>query len=132
MFAFSSLARFKRQWRRNTTKCSFALSKPLLPLSEIPKKQPPPMSRDARRRLSLLCSHLSPTLLNPDPPHSSRVSGSVCASASPSSDDDSSCKKQSLLQDCVFCNIIRGQSPARKVFFFPFFFLFSRYLILYT
>ncbi|KAJ1381736.1 HIT-like domain [Sesbania bispinosa] len=60
------------------------------------------------RRLSILCSHLNPTRLTPDP-LCSRVSGSVCAASSDA-------KNQNLQKDCVFCNIIRGQSPAMKLY----------------
>lgn len=72
------------------------------------------MSVEARR-LAVLCAHLNPTRLLPDPPSSPRVSltGSACAS-------DSDTQNHTLQNDCVFCKIIRDQSPAVKVhqFFF--------------
>jgi len=54
------------------------------------------------RRLAVFCAHLNPTRLPLDPP-APFLSPSLCA---PHSDTQN---------DCVFCNIIRGQSPALKV-----------------
>ncbi|KAL5865803.1 hypothetical protein ACOSQ3_003317 [Xanthoceras sorbifolium] len=55
------------------------------------------------RRLAILCSHLSP------PAPFSGVSVSVCASGEQ--------QRLSVFEkDCVFCNIIRGQSPALKLY----------------
>ncbi|KAG5002258.1 hypothetical protein AAZX31_08G335800 [Glycine max] len=68
------------------------------------------MSVEARR-LAVLCAHLNPTRLLPDPPSSPRVSltGSACAS-------DSDTQNHTLQNDCVFCKIIRDQSPAVKLY----------------
>ncbi|KAJ4728420.1 Histidine triad nucleotide-binding protein [Melia azedarach] len=54
----------------------------------------------AIRRLSILCSHLCPT-----PP--SPVSASFCSSCDHLSSPEN---------DCVFCKIIRGESPALKLY----------------
>ncbi|KAK3182942.1 hypothetical protein Dsin_030228 [Dipteronia sinensis] len=54
------------------------------------------------RRIAILCSHICP----PEPlPFSGVVSVSLCASA----DSDK-------VNACVFCKIIRGQSPALKLY----------------
>ncbi|XP_027926001.1 adenylylsulfatase HINT3-like [Vigna unguiculata] len=55
------------------------------------------------RRLAVFCAHLNPTRLPLDPP-APFLSPSLCA---PHSDTQN---------DCVFCNIIRGQSPALKLY----------------
>ncbi|GAU29589.1 hypothetical protein TSUD_164370, partial [Trifolium subterraneum] len=57
------------------------------------------MSIEATRRFTVLSSHLNPTRSTSDP-HSFSLSASVLSSQTQ--------------QDCVFCNIIRGQSPALK------------------
>jgi predicted 2-oxoglutarate/Fe(II)-dependent dioxygenase YbiX len=62
------------------------------------------MSIQATRRITVLSSHINPTRFTSDP-HSSSLSVSLLSSQTQ--------------QDCIFCNIIRGQSPALKVF--PFF-----------
>ncbi|KAK0590705.1 hypothetical protein LWI29_030624 [Acer saccharum] len=55
-----------------------------------------------RRRIAILCSHICP----PEPvPFSRVVSVTVCASA----DSDK-------VKGCVFCKIVRGQSPALKLY----------------
>ena len=59
------------------------------------------------RRLAVFCGHLNPTRLPPDPP-APLLSPSVCAA-------DSDTENRTPLNDCVFCKIIRGQSPALKV-----------------
>ncbi|XP_039031335.1 adenylylsulfatase HINT3-like isoform X3 [Hibiscus syriacus] len=53
------------------------------------------------RRLAVLYSHLFPSRSAPLPPLSSILSTSACAS---------------LMNDCVFCLIIRGESPAFKLY----------------
>ncbi|KAK8466615.1 hypothetical protein PHAVU_008G134700 [Phaseolus vulgaris] len=60
------------------------------------------------RRLAVFCAHLNPTRFPPDPP-APLLSPSVCAA-------DSDTQNRSLINDCVFCNIIRGQSPALKLY----------------
>jgi len=55
------------------------------------------------RIVTILSSHLNPTCLASSDP----LSASLCSAGSNSDDN----------QNCVFCNIIRGQSPALKVFF---------------
>ncbi|KAK7339086.1 hypothetical protein VNO77_19729 [Canavalia gladiata] len=65
------------------------------------------MSVEARR-LAVLCAHLDPTRL-PSDPRSPRLSGSVCASASDTGNHD-------FREDCVFCKIVLGQSPALKLY----------------
>jgi len=52
-----------------------------------------------------LSSHLNPTRFTSSDP----LSASPCSAGSDSDSDDDN-------QNCVFCNIIRGQSPALKVF----------------
>ncbi|XP_004492259.1 adenylylsulfatase HINT3 [Cicer arietinum] len=68
------------------------------------------MSVEATRRVTVLCSHLNTTRLTSDP-RSSSLSGSVCSETRL---DDT--QNQNSLHDCVFCNIIRGQSPALKLY----------------
>ncbi|GFY99418.1 hypothetical protein Acr_13g0008190 [Actinidia rufa] len=71
---------------------------------------------EARRRLALLSSHLHPTIASSEEekPTSQRLSAVNCASSS-------ECEKGNRESDCVFCRIIRGESPAVKVvvFFIP-------------
>ncbi|KAL8026884.1 hypothetical protein ABFX02_14G058700 [Erythranthe guttata] len=66
------------------------------------------MEESARRRLALLSSHV-----NPPPPETSLptrlVSSSPCAS-------DSNAETNKEHDDCVFCKIIRGDSPALKLY----------------
>uniref|UniRef100_A0A5B7AB75 Putative histidine triad nucleotide-binding protein 1 n=1 Tax=Davidia involucrata TaxID=16924 RepID=A0A5B7AB75_DAVIN len=72
---------------------------------------------EARRRLALLCSHLSPVPTSatsrfqetPKPKRFLCVSASNCASASDG-------EKGIQGSDCVFCKIIRGESPALKLY----------------
>ncbi|XP_062173436.1 adenylylsulfatase HINT3 isoform X2 [Alnus glutinosa] len=61
------------------------------------------------RRLAILCSHLCPvgSAQGGSPSRVSRVSHSVCASGSEEKDQRN---------DCVFCKIIRGESPALKLY----------------
>ncbi|TKY66203.1 catalytic protein [Spatholobus suberectus] len=67
------------------------------------------MSVEARR-LAVLCAHLNPTRFHPDPPTPlGSVAGSVCAA-------NSDTENHNLQNDCVFCKIIRGQSPALKLY----------------
>ncbi|WVZ05893.1 hypothetical protein V8G54_019239 [Vigna mungo] len=60
------------------------------------------------RRLAIFCAHLNPTRLPSDPP-APFLSPSLCA---PHSD----AQNRTLQDDCVFCNIIRGQSPSLKLY----------------
>ncbi|XP_020234262.1 adenylylsulfatase HINT3 [Cajanus cajan] len=57
------------------------------------------------KRLAVLCAHLYPTPLPSDPP--------VSLSASAASSDT---QNHTFQNDCVFCKIIRGQSPAVKLY----------------
>ncbi|CAJ2670045.1 adenylylsulfatase HINT3 isoform X1 [Trifolium pratense] len=61
------------------------------------------MSIEATRRFTILSSHLNPTRFNSDP-HSFSISASLLSSQTQQDDH------------CVFCNIIRGQSPALKLY----------------
>ncbi|XVF81260.1 hypothetical protein PTKIN_Ptkin15bG0141600 [Pterospermum kingtungense] len=63
------------------------------------------------RRLSILSSHLFPS---PSPAAPSAVSSSGCSSDTQSSGIGS--KKETLRNDCVFCQIIRGESPSLKLY----------------
>lgn len=68
-----------------------------------------------QRRLAVLCSHLQPPLINSL--HSQFVSTSNCSSQSPDEFKAPQLKDNSgLVQDCIFCQIIRGQSPAFKIY----------------
>ncbi|XP_010482105.1 PREDICTED: adenylylsulfatase HINT3 [Camelina sativa] len=64
------------------------------------------------RRLAILCSHLNPPGPNPSRDPTLRVSG--CSSGS--SDDDGRVEPSNLPNDCVFCKIIRGESPCLKLY----------------
>ncbi|XP_057509470.1 adenylylsulfatase HINT3-like [Actinidia eriantha] len=66
---------------------------------------------EARRRLALLSSHLHPTIASSseEKPTSQRLSALNCASSS-------ECEKGNRESDCVFCRIIRGESPAVKIY----------------
>ncbi|PSR94961.1 Adenylylsulfatase [Actinidia chinensis var. chinensis] len=66
---------------------------------------------EARRRLALLSSHLRPTIASfpEEKPISQRFSASNCASST-------DCDKGNRERDCVFCRIIRGESPAVKIY----------------
>ncbi|KAK7293195.1 hypothetical protein RJT34_16058 [Clitoria ternatea] len=65
------------------------------------------MSVEAKR-LAVLCAHLNPTRLFSDP-HSSQISGSLCSALLDAQNHNSH-------EDCIFCKIIRGQSPAFKLY----------------
>ncbi|KEH22535.1 putative adenylylsulfatase [Medicago truncatula] len=56
-----------------------------------------------RRRVTVLSSHLNPTRFT----YSDPLSASLCSARSDSDDNN---------QNCVFCNIVRGQSPALKLY----------------
>ncbi|XP_010493684.1 PREDICTED: adenylylsulfatase HINT3 [Camelina sativa] len=64
------------------------------------------------RRLAILCSHLNPPGPNPSRDPTLRVYG--CSSGS--SDDDGKVEPSNLQNDCVFCKIIRGESPCLKLY----------------
>ncbi|XP_007049636.2 PREDICTED: adenylylsulfatase HINT3 [Theobroma cacao] len=64
------------------------------------------------RRLAILSSHLCPSGSGSVPARSSTVSASGCASDRQSLDPDN----KTLGNDCVFCQIIRGESPALKLY----------------
>ncbi|XP_010442280.1 PREDICTED: adenylylsulfatase HINT3 isoform X2 [Camelina sativa] len=64
------------------------------------------------RRLAILCSHLNPPGPNPSRDPTLRVS--VCNSVS--SGDDGKLESSNLQNDCVFCKIIRGESPCLKLY----------------
>ncbi|KAL6978869.1 Histidine triad nucleotide-binding protein 3 [Sarracenia purpurea var. burkii] len=73
---------------------------------------------EARRRLALLSSHLRPSVVSPistlpekpTPKRFSPVSASNCASSL------NGLKGNQEESDCVFCKIIRGESPALKLY----------------
>ncbi|XWS47173.1 hypothetical protein CRYUN_Cryun14cG0130600 [Craigia yunnanensis] len=65
------------------------------------------------RRLAILSSHLFPSRSGYVPAHSSTVSASGCASERQSILDSN---KETFQNDCVFCQIIRGESPAFKLY----------------
>ncbi|XP_056850402.1 adenylylsulfatase HINT3 isoform X3 [Raphanus sativus] len=63
------------------------------------------------RRLGILCSHL-----NPSSPYTTRDSilrASDCTSGSTS---DEKVDSSNLQNDCVFCKIVRGESPSLKLY----------------
>ncbi|XP_019082946.1 PREDICTED: adenylylsulfatase HINT3-like isoform X2 [Camelina sativa] len=64
------------------------------------------------RRLAILCSHLNPHGPNPSRDPTLRVFG--CSSGS--SGDDGKVEPSNLQNDCVFCKIIRGESPCLKLY----------------
>ncbi|KAL6209012.1 hypothetical protein ACLB2K_019955 [Fragaria x ananassa] len=64
------------------------------------------------RRLSILCSHLRPGS-GPSLTRQIPVSRSICGAGSTNTNQQpSDCD----LNDCVFCKIIRGESPAFKIY----------------
>ncbi|XVE78157.1 hypothetical protein DITRI_Ditri13aG0121400 [Diplodiscus trichospermus] len=65
------------------------------------------------RRLAVLSSHLCPSRSGYVPARSSSVSTSGCTSERPSVLDSN---KETSRNDCVFCQIIRGESPALKLY----------------
>ncbi|KAL6214261.1 hypothetical protein ACLB2K_013699 [Fragaria x ananassa] len=64
------------------------------------------------RRLSILCSHLRPGS-GPSPTRQIPVSRSICGAGSTNTSQQPSDSDQN---DCVFCKIIRGESPAFKIY----------------
>ncbi|KAK9188085.1 hypothetical protein WN944_019484 [Citrus x changshan-huyou] len=64
-----------------------------------------------KRRLAVLSSHLLPTGPAPPSSSSSGVSASFCAQQRLSHSQESGHEN-----DCVFCKIIRGESPAVKLY----------------
>ncbi|MED6160338.1 Histidine triad nucleotide-binding protein 3, variant 2 [Stylosanthes scabra] len=70
------------------------------------------MDHPATKRLAILCSHLTPSLDPTLPP----VSGFVCSFVSDTETQLSDNKNQNSQNDCVFCKIIRGESPAWKLY----------------
>ncbi|KAJ7961639.1 putative Histidine triad (Hit) protein [Quillaja saponaria] len=74
------------------------------------------------RRLAILCSHLRPIGLSWSPSLSSsssqflRFSNSGCSSGSGIEQGFRDSDNGNLQKDCVFCNIIRGESPAFKLY----------------
>ncbi|AED95685.1 Adenylylsulfatase HINT3 [Arabidopsis thaliana] len=63
------------------------------------------------RRLAILCSHLNPPGPNPTRDPTLRVSD--CSSGS---SGDGKVESSTLQNDCVFCKIIRGESPCLKLY----------------
>lgn len=66
------------------------------------------------RRLAILCSHLNPP--GPYPTHLTRDSilkVSDCNSGQATGEEK--VESSNLQNDCVFCKIIRGESPCLKV-----------------
>ncbi|XP_044492397.1 adenylylsulfatase HINT3 isoform X2 [Mangifera indica] len=66
-----------------------------------------------QRRLAILCSHLRTTDSPPTPTLFSGVSHSFCASSEQRLSDSNEVNQNN---DCVFCKIIRGESPAFKLY----------------
>ncbi|CAA7058909.1 unnamed protein product [Microthlaspi erraticum] len=67
---------------------------------------------EARSRLAILCSHLNPA--GPYPTTRDTIlSASDCSSASTG---DEKVESSSLQKNCVFCKIIRGESPCLKLY----------------
>uniref|UniRef100_A0A6N2KFA8 Uncharacterized protein n=1 Tax=Salix viminalis TaxID=40686 RepID=A0A6N2KFA8_SALVM len=64
---------------------------------------------ESRSRLSIICSHLLPH--SPSP--TSRLSSSLTSSASI---NDAAGDTRNHQLDCVFCRIVRGESPAFKLY----------------
>lgn len=64
---------------------------------------------ESRSRLSIICSHLLPD--SPSP--TSRLSSSITSSASI---NDAAGDTRNHQLDCVFCRIVRGESPAFKLY----------------
>ncbi|KAJ0253036.1 Adenylylsulfatase HINT3 [Hirschfeldia incana] len=64
------------------------------------------------RRLAILCSHLNPS--SPYPTRDSLIlRASDCTSGSP---EDEKVESSNLQNDCVFCKIVRGESPCLKLY----------------
>ena len=59
------------------------------------------------RRLAILCSHLNPA--GPYPPRDSILRVSDCSSS------EDKAESSNLQNDCIFCKIVRGESPCLKV-----------------
>ena len=59
------------------------------------------------RRLAILCSHLNPS--GPYPARDSILRVSDCSSS------EEKVESSNLQNDCVFCKIVRGESPCLKV-----------------
>ncbi|KAI4354215.1 hypothetical protein L6164_003104 [Bauhinia variegata] len=67
---------------------------------------------EPHRRLAILCSHLRPIGSGSSP----CLLSSGCASVSVSEKGLGDTQKENLQDDCVFCKIIRGKSPAFKLY----------------
>ncbi|XVF21308.1 hypothetical protein REPUB_Repub12eG0079800 [Reevesia pubescens] len=65
------------------------------------------------RRLAILYSHLCPFPSGSVPSHSSTLSASGCSSERQSLLDSN---EETFRNNCVFCQIIRGESPALKLY----------------
>ncbi|KAL0718002.1 hypothetical protein Bca4012_067324 [Brassica carinata] len=63
------------------------------------------------RRLAILCSHLNPS--SPYPTRDSILRAFDCTSGS---SDDEKVESSNLQNDCVFCKIVRGESPCLKLY----------------
>ncbi|CAE6228746.1 unnamed protein product [Arabidopsis arenosa] len=64
------------------------------------------------RRLAILCSHLNPP--GPYPTRDPILRVSDCSSSA--SSGDGKVESSNLQNDCVFCKIIRGESPCLKLY----------------
>ncbi|KAL6271113.1 hypothetical protein ACE6H2_028024 [Prunus campanulata] len=67
------------------------------------------------RRLSILCSHICPGP-TPAPTRLVPVPSSSCDSGFSNKQQPRDSNKGNLQDDCVFCKIIRGESPAFKLY----------------
>ncbi|KAH9603648.1 hypothetical protein KSS87_009224 [Heliosperma pusillum] len=71
------------------------------------------MEASQRRRIAVLCSHLCAN----NPQNSQIVDSSNCSSSESSNDENTLVDgKVKLKKDCIFCQIIEGQSPAFKLY----------------
>ncbi|KAL2933340.1 Adenylylsulfatase HINT3 [Bienertia sinuspersici] len=68
-----------------------------------------------RRRMAVICSHLHPSFTNPRKTHF--ISTSNCSSESTSQHQIRDLvDNPNLHDDCVFCQIVRGNSPSFKLY----------------
>ena len=79
---------------------------------------------EARRRIARICSHLRPIADSDTSPfiESQKLRKFSCVSASNCA-SDSNGKNENQESECVFCKIVRGESPALKVICFSIEFL---------
>ncbi|KAA8550562.1 hypothetical protein F0562_002246 [Nyssa sinensis] len=66
---------------------------------------------EARRRLALLCSHLRPIPTSGTSRFQDNLKPKCCSDVSASDGE-----KGNQGNDCIFCKIVRGESPALKLY----------------